>query len=98
MAQVVMALENVGRGHIRPVHARTMGEDHAQFVFFQSTTPFPNLVHTVIVFTTSNLALLVGIFIYFPAHLVYLRERTIYYLCGTNSAVFPDCTMSLLYE
>lgn len=44
MAQVVMALENVGRGDIRPVHARTMGEDNAQFVFFKFISPFPNLV------------------------------------------------------
>jgi hypothetical protein len=66
------------------------------FLFYLSI--FPNLVHTVVFFATSNLALLVCIFIYFPAHLVYLRERTIYYLCGTNSAVLPDCTMSLLYE
>ena len=34
MAQVVMALENVGRGHIRPVHARAMGKDSPQYVFF----------------------------------------------------------------
>ncbi|KAF8634750.1 hypothetical protein AX15_000716 [Amanita polypyramis BW_CC] len=45
----------------------------------------------ITLFTSLNFFVIAGIVIYFPHHLLYLRERTVYYVCGGNSTLLPDC-------